>query len=131
MSWWLRLRRLWGQDRIRLSPRDVRPPRVRVGDHLEIYGRLWTVEADLSSDPEARRAEDVAYRLVDDGGPTRRVILRRAGSPRHGTAFRGPAHRGPARQTPWVLEDEAGRRRVCWRDVIQYGVRPDLRRDPV
>ena len=116
MSWWFRLRRLWGQDRIRLSPRDVRSPHVQVGDHLEIYGQLWTVEADLSGHLEGRRAGEAAYRLVHHGGPVRRVVLRRM---------------GPPREAPWILEDEAGGRRVCWRDVIQYAMRPGLPPDVV
>lgn len=121
MSWWFRLRRLWGQDRIRLSRQDLRQPRLRVGDRLEVFGELWKVDADIS--PAAKDAS------ADDGRTPGGSVTRRRRPMRlfrlvhlarpQRTATLCAADDGEA---PWVVEENAGRRRVCWRQVIHYGV---------
>ena len=129
MSWWFRLRRLWTQNRIRLSARDVRPPEIAVGDRLEILGQLWAVEEEQVSPPgpPLRRGAPTApvFLLITLGSPRRQATLRQAQP--HQTQPRRAVD--PSSTAPvWLLEDGSGERCIHWRDVVHYAVGPAVHR---
>lgn len=115
MSWWLRLRRLWAQDRIRLSARDLRAPQLQVGDRLEILGQLWAVEEKRAAEVGSPAAPH--FLVATLGVPRRRAVWRR--SPR--------SEESPPASQVWWLQDGTGIRRVQWRDVVHYAVGPPAR----
>lgn len=112
MSWWFRLRRLWAQDRIRLSAADWARPRIEVGDRLEILGQLWKVEGRrrLADAPAPSTGVAAIFELETLGG----------GPKRHARLHHG-ARQGAA--TGWWFEDAAGRRPMAWSEVVHYRLR--------
>lgn len=73
MSLRRRLRRWWGQDRIRLSAEDLdtealagglEPIRLRIDDRLEILGRLYRLTRDLGDTGFEARDDDGIFLVV-------------------------------------------------------------------